>query len=285
MPELPEVETVRRALVPVMEGRRILSAHVGRPDLRWPLPDRLAERLAGRVVGGLRRRGKFALLSLDHNETILLHLGMSGSIRIHQAEPPIGKHDHIILAMSGPQPDTGSDKRLDPAPQHWITFNDPRRFGWLDLFSGETHPMLADMGPEPLGNSFTAAYLSAAVDRRTGPIKTALLNQTLVAGIGNIYACEALFLAGLSPRRKAGTIRGGRAERLVAAIRTVLNRAIADGGTSLRDHVQPGGEIGYFVQRLAVYGRAGQPCTECGSTIRSITQSGRSSFYCPDCQR
>ena len=145
--------------------------------------------------------------------------------------------------------------------------------------------MLADMGPEPLGNSFTAAYLSAAVDRRTGPIKTALLNQTLVAGIGNIYACEALFLAGLSPRRKAGTIRGGRAERLVAAIRTVLNRAIADGGTSLRDHVQPGGEIGYFVQRLAVYGRAGQPCTECGSTIRSITQSGRSSFYCPDCQR
>ena len=125
-------------------------------------------------------------LPLDHNETILLHLGMSGSIRIHQAEPPIGKHDHIILAMSGPQPDTGSDKRLDPAPQHWITFNDPRRFGWLDLFSGETHPMLADMGPEPLGNSFTAAYLSAAVDRRTGPIKTALLNQTLVAGIGNI---------------------------------------------------------------------------------------------------
>ena len=285
MPELPEVETVRRALVSVMEGRRILSAHVGRPDLRWPLPDRLAERLAGRAVGGLRRRGKFALLPLDQNETILLHLGMSGSIRIHQAEPPIGKHDHIILAISGQHAETGSGKRLDPAPQHWIAFNDPRRFGWLDLFSGETHPMLADMGPEPLGNSFTAEYLSAAVDRRTVPIKTALLNQTLVAGIGNIYACEALFLAGLSPRRKAGTIRGGRAERLVAAIRKVLTHAIADGGTSLRDHVQPGGEIGYFVQRLAVYGRAGQPCTECSSTIRSITQSGRSSFYCPDCQR
>jgi len=285
MPELPEVETVRRALVPVMEGRRILSAQVNRSDLRWPLPDRLAERLAGRVVGGLRRRGKFTLVALDQNETILLHLGMSGSIRIHQAEPPIGKHDHIVLAMSSPPAETGSDNLVDRAPQHWITFNDPRRFGWLDLFSGETHRMLADMGPEPLGNSFTAQYLSAAIDRRTGPIKTALLNQTLVAGIGNIYACEALFLAGLSPRRKAGTICGGRAERLVAAIRTVLTRAIADGGTSLRDHVQPGGEIGYFAQSLAVYGRAGQPCTECSSTIRSITQSGRRSFYCPDCQR
>ena len=133
MPELPEVETVRRALVPVMEGRRILSAHVGRPDLRWPLPDRLAERLAGRAVGGLRRRGKFALLPLDQNETILLHLGMSGSIRIHRAEPPIGKHDHIILAMSGPQAETGSGNLVDPAPQHWITFNDPRSANRCDL--------------------------------------------------------------------------------------------------------------------------------------------------------
>ena len=286
MPELPEVETVRRALVPVMEGRRILSAHVGRPDLRWPLPDRLASRLAGRQVGGLQRRGKFALLPLDRGETILLHLGMSGSIRIHQTKPPIGKHDHIILTMSG-APDAAAG--VGPSPQevaqNWVVFNDPRRFGWLDLFTGETHPMLADMGPEPLGNGFSASYLVSALAGRTGPIKTALLNQALVAGIGNIYACEALFLAGLSPRRKAGSIRGGRAERLVAAIRTVLTHAIEDGGTSLRDHIQPGGEIGYFVQRLSVYGRAGQACRICDSTIRSITQSGRSSFYCPDCQR
>ncbi|MBM60040.1 MAG: DNA-formamidopyrimidine glycosylase [Rhodospirillaceae bacterium] len=276
MPELPEVETVRRALAPAMEDRQILHAHVGRPDLRWPLPDQLASRLEGRVVGGLQRRGKYVLLPLDQGETMLLHLGMSGSIRIHQAQPPIGKHDHIVLTM-------GSG--MANAAESWIVFNDPRRFGWLDLYRGEVHPMLVDMGPEPLGNSFSADHLVAALAGRKGPIKTALLDQALVAGIGNIYACEALFMAGLSPRRKAGTIRGGRADRLVAAIRSVLASAIEDGGTSLRDHVQPGGEIGYFVQRLTVYGRDGQLCGTCGATIRRIIQSGRSSFYCPDCQR
>ena len=276
MPELPEVETVRRALAPAMEDRQILHAHVGRPDLRWPLPDQLASRLEGRVVGRLQRRGKYVLLPLDQGETMLLHLGMSGSIRIHQAQPPIGKHDHIVLTM-------GSG--MANAAESWIVFNDPRRFGWLDLYRGEVHPMLVDMGPEPLGNSFSADHLVAALAGRKGPIKTALLDQALVAGIGNIYACEALFMAGLSPRRKAGTIRGGRADRLVAAIRSVLASAIEDGGTSLRDHVQPGGEIGYFVQRLTVYGRDGQLCGTCGATIRRIIQSGRSSFYCPDCQR
>ncbi|HCD80208.1 MAG TPA: DNA-formamidopyrimidine glycosylase [Alphaproteobacteria bacterium] len=276
MPELPEVETVRSALAQAMEDRQILHAHVGRPDLRWPLPDRLASRLEGRVVGGLQRRGKYVLLPLDQGETMLLHLGMSGSIRIHQAQPPIGKHDHIVLTM-------GSG--MANAAESWIVFNDPRRFGWLDLYRGVVHPMLVDMGPEPLGNSFSADHLVAALAGRKGPIKTALLDQALVAGIGNIYACEALFMAGLSPRRKAGTIRGGRADRLVAAIRSVLASAIEDGGTSLRDHVQPGGEIGYFVQRLTVYGRDGQLCGTCGATIRRITQSGRSSFYCPDCQR
>ena len=276
MPELPEVETVRRALAPAMEDRQILHAHVGRPDLRWPLPDQLASRLEGRVVGGLQRRGKYVLLPLDQGETMLLHLGMSGSIRIHQAQPPIGKHDHIVLTM-------GSG--MANAAESWIVFNDPRRFGWLDLYRGEVHPMLVDMGPEPLGTSFSANHLVAALAGRKGPIKTALLDQALVAGIGNIYACEALFMAGLSPRRKAGTIRGGRADRLVAAIRSVLASAIEDGGTSLRDHVQPGGEIGYFVQRLTVYGRDGQLCGTCGATIRRIIQSGRSSFYCPDCQR
>ena len=291
MPELPEVETVRRALVPVMEGRRIEAAHIGRPDLRWPLPPDLAARLTGRKVGVLARRGKFLLLPLDagetdagetdagetdDGETMLMHLGMSGSVRIHAAAPEIGKHDHMVLTMEAGGPD---------APPAWIVFNDPRRFGWIDLFRGETHPMLADMGPEPLGNSFSAEHLAMALTGRTGPIKTALLNQQIVAGIGNIYACEALFMSGLSPRRKAGTIRGGRAERLTSAIREVLARAIEDGGTSLRDHVQPGGEIGYFVQRLSVYGRDGQACHSCGTTIRSITQSGRSSFYCPACQR
>ena len=276
MPELPEVETVRRALAPAMEDRQILHAHVGRPDLRWPLPDQLASRLEGRAVGRLQRRGKYVLLPLDQGETMLLHLGMSGSIRIHQAQPPIGKHDHIVLTM-------GSG--MANAAQSWIVFNDPRRFGWLDLYRGEVHPMLVDMGPEPLGNSFSADHLVAALAGRKGPIKTALLDQALVAGIGNIYACEALFMAGLSPRRKAGTIRGGRADRLVAAIRSVLASAIEAGGTSLRDHVQPGGEIGYFVQRLTVYGRDGQLCGTCGATIRRIIQSGRSSFYCPDCQR
>ena len=276
MPELPEVETVRRALVPAMEGRRIAAAHIGRPDLRWPLPPDLAARLTGRVVGVLARRGKFLLLALDGDETLLMHLGMSGSVRIHATEPEIGKHDHMVLSIDAGGPD---------ARPAWIVFNDPRRFGWIDLFRGETHPMLADMGPEPLGNSFSATHLAAALAGRTGPIKTALLNQQIVAGIGNIYACEALFMAGLSPRRKAGTIRGGRAERLTGAIREVLSRAIEDGGTSLRDHVQPGGEIGYFVQRLSVYGREGQACHSCTTTIRSITQSGRSSFYCPACQR
>ena len=273
MPELPEVETVRRALVPAMEGRRIGHAYVGRPDLRWPLPPRLAERLTGRRVGPLDRRGKFLLLPLDGDETMLMHLGMSGSVRIHDDRPETGVHDHMILEMR------------DGGHPQWVVFNDPRRFGWIDLFEGDIHPMLAGMGPEPLGNAFSADSLAAVLDRRTGPIKTALLNQQIVAGIGNIYACEALFGAGLSPRRRAGTVRGARAERLVSAIRSVLQRAIEDGGTRLRDHVQPGGEIGYFVQRLSVYGREGESCHQCGAAIKAITQSGRSSFYCPGCQR
>ena len=273
MPELPEVETVRRALVPAMESRRVVSAHIGRPDLRWPLPENLAARLTGRRFGALQRRGKFLLLPLDGDETMLMHLGMSGSVRLHDRQPEIGKHDHMVLEMDA-----------DNGPR-WVVFNDPRRFGWIDLFSGPTHRMIADMGPEPLGNHFSAETLSHGLAARRGPVKTALLDQKLVAGIGNIYACEALYGAGLSPRRRAYTIRGQRAERLAQAIRSVLARAIEDGGTSLRDHVQPGGEIGYFVQRLSVYGRAGAPCHQCGTLVRSIVQSGRSSFYCPDCQR
>ena len=276
MPELPEVETVRLALLPALENRRIMTAHVSRPDLRWPLPEKLADRLTERIFGAPQRRGKFLLVPLDGQETLLLHLGMSGSIRLHDSPPKLGAHDHFMLAMAPVDSDVATN---------FLVFNDPRRFGWIDLFSDEIHPMLAQMGPEPLGNMFSEAYLAAAFANRSGPVKTALLNQQLVAGIGNIYACEALFYAGISPRRKAGSIKGRRAQRLTAAIRDVLQRAIAQGGTSLRDHVQPGGEIGYFVQKLAVYGREGQACQRCESRIGAIVQSGRSTFYCPACQR
>jgi formamidopyrimidine-DNA glycosylase len=276
MPELPEVETVRLALLPALENCCIIEAHVGRPDLRWPLPEKLANRLVGRIFGAPQRRGKFLLLPLDGQETLLLHLGMSGSIRLHESPPELGKHDHFMLSMA---PAVGMEATI------FVVFNDPRRFGWIDLFSDEVHPMLAQMGPEPLGNMFSDSYLATALANRSGPVKTALLNQQLVAGIGNIYACEALFYAGISPRRKAGSIKGRRAQRLTVAIRDVLKRAIAEGGTSLRDHVQPGGEIGYFVQKLAVYGREGEACDQCDSRIRAIVQSGRSSFYCSNCQR
>ncbi len=276
MPELPEVETVRLALLPVLTDCRIVEAYVGRPDLRWPLPKKLAQRLKGRIFGVPYRRGKFLLLPLDGRETLLLHLGMSGSIRIHKSPPELNKHDHFMLAMA---------PFADTAAKTFVVFSDPRRFGWIDLFSDEVHPMLAQMGPEPLGNMFSHVYLTAVLANRTCPVKTALINQQVIAGVGNIYACEALFYAGISPRRKAGSIKGRRAQRLAAAIREVLQRAIAEGGTSLRDHVQPGGEIGYFAQRLAVYGREGEPCHQCDGPIRAIVQSGRSSFYCSNCQR
>ena len=177
MPELPEVETVRMALLPAVEHQCIIEAHVGRPDLRWPLPEKLANRLVGRVFGAPQRRGKFLLLPVDRQETLLLHLGMSGSIRIHESQPELGKHDHFMLAMAP----AGS-----MAARTFVVFNDPRRFGWIDLFSDEVHPMLAQMGPEPLGNMFSNAYLTTAFAKRSGPVKTALLNQQLVAGIGNI---------------------------------------------------------------------------------------------------
>lgn len=278
MPELPEVETVCRALAPVLEQHYVAAAFVGREDLRWPLPENLAARLLGRRFTHLDRRGKYVLMHLDQQDILLLHLGMSGSVRIYDTPPALGKHDHIMLTMAA-SPTT--------AATHYVVLNDPRRFGWVDLFPvahQDTHKLLRHMGPEPLGNAFSAAHLQAVFNGRPGPVKNALLNQQLIAGIGNIYASEALFHAGISPRRKAATVRGQRAERLAAAVVKTLRAAIEDGGTSLRDHVQPGGEIGYFVQRLAVYGRAGQPCQACTTPIKMIVQSGRSSFYCPRCQ-
>ena len=278
MPELPEVETVRRALATVLEKNHVVAAYVGRDDLRWPLPKNLAARLLGRRFTSLDRRGKYVLMHLDQQDILLLHLGMSGSIRIHCTLPPLGRHDHIMLTIAASQ---------NAAASHYVVLNDPRRFGWVDLFPAAhqgTHKLLRHMGPEPLGNAFSAAHLQAVFKGRSGPVKNALLNQQLIAGIGNIYASEALFHAGISPRRKAATIKGQRAERLAAAVVKTLRAAIEDGGTSLRDHVQPGGEIGYFVRRLAVYGRGGQPCQVCTTPIKTLVQSGRSRFYCPRCQ-
>jgi formamidopyrimidine-DNA glycosylase len=283
MPELPEVETVRRGLAPVMEGAVIARADVNRPDLRWPFPPGMAARLTGQRVLSLRRRSKYLLADLESGETLLIHLGMSGRMLISGA--PLGscalrhatpeKHDHVVLHM-----DSGAR----------ITFNDPRRFGAMDLFatkSAETHPLLVRIGPEPLGNSFDESYLARVLEGRNTPIKAALLDQRIVAGLGNIYVCEALHRAGISPRRRAGNIGARRAAALVPIIRDVLRDAIHAGGSSLRDYRQADGDLGYFQHSFDVYGREGQPCRRdgCTGTITRIVQSGRSSFYCGKCQR
>ena len=279
MPELPEVETVRRGLLPVMEGRRILAATVNRPDLRWPLPERLAARITGRRVERLRRRSKYILADLEGEETLLLHLGMSGRMLVsggplgefHHPVPAADKHDHIVLEMEG-----GAR----------VTFNDARRFGMVDLVAtagAEAHRLLAGLGPEPLGNGFDEAYLAARLKGRA-PIKAALLDQRIVAGLGNIYVSEALFRAGIAPGRAAGSLSGAEVARLVPAIRMVLEEAIAAGGSSLRDYRQADGELGYFQHSFRVYDRAGQPCPTCGTPVARLVQQGRSSFWCPVCQ-
>ncbi|MBV9815460.1 MAG: bifunctional DNA-formamidopyrimidine glycosylase/DNA-(apurinic or apyrimidinic site) lyase [Alphaproteobacteria bacterium] len=275
MPELPEVETVRRGLARKMSGRRILQAELRRPDLRRPFPPALASRLDGAQIGALRRRGKYILIELDTDGVLLLHLGMSGRVTAGSAALADAPHDHVVL-------------RLDDGIV--IRFNDPRRFGLLDYFKrGEEaqHPLLARLGPEPLEPEFDAAYLSAALTGKMTPIKSALLDQHIVAGLGNIYACEALYRSGISPRRLAASIGRGRADRLVAGIRAVLTEAIEAGGSSLRDYVQADGELGYFQHRWAVYGHEGDPCPgcDCGGTVRRILQSGRSTFFCPKRQR
>ncbi|MCX7645332.1 MAG: bifunctional DNA-formamidopyrimidine glycosylase/DNA-(apurinic or apyrimidinic site) lyase [Rhodobacteraceae bacterium] len=283
MPELPEVETVRRGLVPVLEGRAILAAEVRRPDLRWPLPERLAERLAGRRVLALRRRSKYILADLDSGESLLVHLGMSGRILVsgrilgafHRDHPAASPHDHVTLEVEG-----GAR----------VTFNDARRFGAMDLVAtegAEAHRLLAGLGPEPLGNAFHEDYLVARLRGRDTPVKAALLDQRVVAGLGNIYVCEVLHRAGLSPRRRAGRIAPQRVAGLVPVIREVLSEAIEAGGSSLRDYRRADGELGYFQHAFRVYGREGEPCPRPGCTgrVRRIVQSGRSSFYCPACQR
>ncbi|MCC5973095.1 MAG: bifunctional DNA-formamidopyrimidine glycosylase/DNA-(apurinic or apyrimidinic site) lyase [Rubellimicrobium sp.] len=282
MPELPEVETVRRGLAPVMEGRVIAVAQVNRPDLRWPLPERMAERLTGARVIGLGRRSKYILVALSTAETLIIHLGMSGRMIIAgkttgqflHAAPVAAKHDHVILEM-----DDGTR----------ITFNDARRFGAMDLCPSdqvERHRLLQDLGPEPLGNSLDEDYLCARLKGRNTPVKAALLDQRVVAGLGNIYVCEVLHRCGISPRRKAGRLSQRRAASLVPAIRTVLDEAILAGGSSLRDYRQADGELGYFQHAFRVYGREGQACRTpgCDGQVRRIVQSGRSTYYCPACQ-
>ncbi|WP_371224977.1 bifunctional DNA-formamidopyrimidine glycosylase/DNA-(apurinic or apyrimidinic site) lyase [Roseovarius sp. 2305UL8-3] len=283
MPELPEVETVRRGLTPAMEGQVIARADVNRPDLRWPFPENMANRLTGQTVLRLRRRSKYILADLGSGETLLIHLGMSGRMLISgdplgqfvHEHPAPEKHDHVVLHM-----DNGAR----------ITFNDPRRFGAMDLMetaTAETHPLLAKIGPEPLGNAFNEEHLITALRGRNTPIKSALLDQRIVAGLGNIYVCEALFRAHVSPKRKAGRISATRIGALVPIIRDVLSEAIEAGGSSLRDFRQADGELGYFQHRFDVYGREGEACRtpDCTDTIARVVQSGRSSFYCPNCQR
>jgi formamidopyrimidine-DNA glycosylase len=283
MPELPEVETVRRGLAPAMEGAVIAQADVNRPDLRWPFPVGMADRLKGKRVLGLRRRSKYILADLDSGETLLVHLGMSGRMLI--SGDPLGqfvhdhpspeKHDHVVLHM-----DNGAR----------ITFNDPRRFGAMDLLStatAEAHPLLASIGPEPLGNGFNEDYLIQALAHRNTPMKSALLDQKIIAGLGNIYVCESLFRSKIHPTRPARRVSKARVANLVPIIRDVMNDAITAGGSSLRDFRQADGELGYFQHSFDVYGREDEACRtpECASRIRRIVQSGRSTFYCPTCQR
>ena len=283
MPELPEVETVRMGLLPVMEGKRIEQAAVNRPDLRWPFPPRMAERLTGAQVMRLRRRSKYILADLSTEETLLIHLGMSGRMLIsgaqlgqfHHHHPAPAKHDHVVLDMEG-----GAR----------ITFNDARRFGAMDLLptaTAESHPLLAVIGPEPLGNDFHEAHLAAQLKGRGTPIKSALLDQHNVAGLGNIYVCEVLFRAQVSPLRLARDVTPREVARLVPIIRDVLSEAIAAGGSSLRDYRQADGELGYFQHTFRVYDREGEACVTpgCKSLISRTVQSGRSSFHCPTCQR
>jgi formamidopyrimidine-DNA glycosylase len=296
MPELPEVETVRRGLEPAMEGARFSKVEINRGDLRWPLPEDFRRRLEGRTVTGIGRRAKYLLADLSSGEVLLMHLGMSGSFYVYREQAPRGEgksvgnyyherpqhvaHDHVIFHMS-----SGAI----------VTFNDPRRFGSMKIVPRATlddEPLLKGLGPEPLGNAFDAAMLARACKGKKTSLKAALSDQRVVAGLGNIYVCEALHRARLSPKRLASTIatKSGapneRAERLVEGIKAVLNAAIKAGGSSLRDHKRTNGELGMFQHHFRVYDREGEKCPTpgCGGTVKRIVQNGRSTFYCPSCQ-
>jgi formamidopyrimidine-DNA glycosylase len=293
MPELPEVETVRRGLQPAMEGARILAAEARRKDLRFPFQKDFVARLEGQTVTGLGRRAKYLMADLGSGDVLLMHLGMSGSFRViktdgetipgqfHHARAKDEAHDHVVFHMS-----SGND----------IVFNDPRRFGYMKIIARnalDDEPLLKDLGPEPLGNEFDAAMLARSCANKKTSLKAALLDQRVVAGLGNIYVCEALFRAQLSPRRLAATLATRKGEptdharRLVDAIHDVLNEAIKAGGSSLRDHRQANGDLGYFQHSFQVYDREGEPCRTdgCDGIVKRFTQNGRSTFWCPKCQK
>ena len=298
MPELPEVETVRRGLAPVMEGARIVRVEQRRANLRTPFPQHFVERLEGTTVTALGRRAKYLLADLSSSEVLIAHLGMSGSFRIrggedeavpgvfHHGRDKAAAHDHVVFHLEGPHLPTGAT----------VTYNDPRRFGFMDLVPRAdlaAHPSIAGLGIEPLGNELDGDLLGKLFAGKATPLKSALLDQKLIAGLGNIYVCEALWRAKLDPRREAGTTvtaKGGASASLVTlaeAIRAVLGEAIEAGGSSLRDHRQANGELGYFQHAFAVYDREGEPCPRpaCDGVVERVVQSGRSTFFCPRCQR
>jgi formamidopyrimidine-DNA glycosylase len=270
MPELPEVETTVRGLRQVIEGQLLTRVEPRRADLRRAIPPDLRQRLTGARVTGLGRRAKYGLIDTDRGDTLIFHLGMSGRWRVDP--PELGKHDHLVI-------ETGAGRRL--------ALHDPRRFGSLDLVRSEDvvrFPPFLELGPEPLGPDLTAAYLAAKFEGRVAPVKPLLLDQRIVAGLGNIYVCEALNIAGIAPGRAAGSISRRRLDKLVPAIRAVLEAAIAAGGSTLRDFAQPDGELGYFASQFRVYGREGESCP-CGGTVRRRVDGGRSTFHCARCQR
>ncbi len=296
MPELPEVETVRCGLQPAMENARIARATINRPNLRFAFPENFAERLTGTTITHIGRRAKYLVAELDSGEALIMHLGMSGSFRIeigndsclpgtfHYPRSETKKHDHVVLQMQGSY---GTS---------YVIYNDPRRFGFMDLVKQDELAAcahFANMGIEPTGNQLNGETLARLFDSKSSPLKAALLDQRLIAGLGNIYVCEALWRSGLSPKRMAKTItrRGGkstrRSEDLALNIRDVIAEAIAAGGSSLRDHRQTNGELGYFQHRFKAYDREGKACAkpDCNGTIKRIIQSGRSTFYCPTCQK
>jgi formamidopyrimidine-DNA glycosylase len=296
MPELPEVETVKRGLTPAMEGARIERLELRRGDLRFPFPQDFERQVSGRTIIGLGRRAKYLLIDLDSGKTIISHLGMSGSFRIeqgalaaapgdfHHQRSKDEKHDHAVFHLDG----EGGPRR--------VIYNDPRRFGFMDIAERselDVNPFLFGLGPEPTGNELSAAYLAERFDGKAQPLKSALLDQKNIAGLGNIYVCEALWRAHLSPARAAGTLvtKAGRPKEalnlLVTSIRAVIADAIAAGGSSLRDHIQTDGSLGYFQHSFSVYDREGLACRTpgCGGTVSRIVQAGRSTFYCAACQK
>jgi formamidopyrimidine-DNA glycosylase len=271
MPELPEVETTVRGLARYLEGETLVRVKPRRADLRRPFPPDLVQVLTGATVSGLSRRAKYGLIHVDRGQTMVFHLGMSGRWRIEPEE--LGPHDHLVL---------------ETRAGHTLALCDPRRFGSVDLVASDlldVWPAFAALGPEPVGEALTPAHLKSALSGRSAAIKAMLLDQRIVAGLGNIYVCEALFRAGISPTKAAGKVSRPALERLVPEIKAVIAEAIAAGGSTLRDYAQPDGELGYFSKRFEVYDREGQQCTRCGAPIRRLVQSGRSTWHCAKCQR